>query len=456
MPILPLLCLLLATTVHAIDINPLPTPTGVSNRYSLGEDIAVRTPWMVVGMPSDGAGGRVFVYRYNNGQWAFHQELLAPVSLNTGAGFGTAVDVAREYNPKSTIQAWESFIAVGAPDYDNGNGNNEGALFLYKFNESSGLFESRASFIPQFVNVPNVENTGVRDFGTSVAIAGTLFQQNGDLIWDVLVGAPRAVFTDTTSTGTGAVFAFRRSPDATVWELNTAIAPGDVNGTNGIAISAMRFGTAVDANHGMAIIGAPDYRPANYSALTFGNSGAAWVTSFGGLTATWADRATELTLPDAEVNTGLDIGNRVAINAENLNLLVAGDPTGNSGNGQVFVWVGGQYTQTIRENGAGTRFGEDVDLAFRLNALPTQLIIGAPHMNSSTGAALHYLLDVQNQSFYRNQFFYGVNTTSPDRFGYRVSTDGFQFGFSTSPNVIYGQGNGWAGQGPFNFADGFE
>ncbi len=456
MPALTALLLLLATTAHAIDIDKLPTPPNTSNRFSLGEDIAVRTPWMVVGMPNDGAGGQVFVYRYSNSQWAFHQALTPPVTLNTGAGFGTAVDVAREYNPKSGIQAWETFIAVGAPDYDNGNGNNEGAMFLYKLNETSGQFESRASFIPQFVNVPNVENTSVRDFGASVAISGTVFEQNGDLIWDVLVGAPRAAFTDTTSTGTGAVFAIRRSADATVWELNTAIAPGDVNGTNGIAISAMRFGTAVDVNHGVAIIGAPDYRPANYSAQTFGNSGAAWVSSFGGLTATWADRATELTLPDAEVNTGSDIGSRVAINAENLNLLVAGDPTGNSGNGQVFVWVGSQHAQTIRESGAGSRFGEDVDLAFRLNALPTQLVIGAPQMNSSTGAALHYLLDVPNLNFYRNQFFYGVNTASPDRFGYRVSTDGFQFGFSTSPNVFNGQGDGWAGQGPFNFADGFE
>lgn len=95
------------------------------NHESIGKSVSRSGDLVVIGAPALGEGtgeesgsGRAFVLRNNGGEWAL-EAVLGIGAANHDAGFGTAVQVQADV------------IAVGAPGFDNNEGDPAGAVFLY-------------------------------------------------------------------------------------------------------------------------------------------------------------------------------------------------------------------------------------------------------------------------------------------------------------------------------------
>ena len=167
--------------------------------------------WAIIGAPfSDNDKGRAYFYRRESGAWNQHQSLQASDGSD-GDKFGRSVAM----RGKTMI--------VGAPWKDNGNGPNEGVVYVFTLQGETWKKNSKFNAS---------DGASYDEFGSSVAISG----------YTLLVGAWGK------DGGKGAAYAFIFAGDV-LWDEGTRLIL-----RNGIA-SGDWFGSAVALSDDMALIG---------------------------------------------------------------------------------------------------------------------------------------------------------------------------------------------------------
>ncbi len=258
---------------------------------------------------------------------------------------------------------------VGAPQYDN-----RGAAFIFEQNPNAETWSLKYQ----------VEGAGTGtgdDFGSAVSIS------QGRLI----VGAPNSNY------GKGAVYLYDQVGSR--WIENTRLAPMDL-------LSSAHFGSAVDLDKNLAAVGAPGMN----AVYTFTYQSAQW-QSLGKV-----------------VGSG-SFGSSVAIDGY---VLLVGAPTsnGNAGSASVYTLNSDtwelQDTLTASDGASGDAFGTSVDISLVTSAGPTA-VVGAPGVNSSTGAAYTFTRSgadwSQQQKLSLNGIFSYYTVGAGDKFGFDVAID---------------------------------
>lgn len=250
----------------------------------MGFSVATDGDVVVAGAPFDNdtasEAGAAYVYRRFGDQWALEQKLLGSLA-GAGDNFGWSVDVSGDT------------VIVGAPGHDS-QGAESGAIYVFEFDGVDWVEGQKL--------VPTTSQTGDR-FGYSVAISGneliggapyddvlcsTFFpncntgsayifhfdgtqwseeQQIADLTTShandwfgfsvaiddgvVLVGAPGEWLSQTSGSGAGIVFAYRRhNLTGPPWSLEDTISAID-------AATSKQFGYSVALDGDHAVVGAP-------------------------------------------------------------------------------------------------------------------------------------------------------------------------------------------------------
>jgi FG-GAP repeat len=186
--------------------------------------------------------GAVYVFRRSGTAWAQTQKLVAPVR-KIGDVFGSAVAVSGNY------------LAVGSTYHDeDANGQNTltsaGAMYLYKLNTGSGLWELRQKLTP-------TDRATDDRFGFHVAIDG-----------DYAAGG--AYLHDGGVSNAGAVYVFVRNPVTDTWSEQQKLTTSDRQ-------SGDQFGIYVSVSGEYIIAGAyaEDHDAAGLN--PFNNAGSAYI-----------------------------------------------------------------------------------------------------------------------------------------------------------------------------------
>ena len=188
----------------------------------LGSSLAALPNVLVAGAPGHGDNGAVFVYARADPTWVEYQRLDAPVTSQTGAEFGAAVD----------LEEGTSWIAVGAPFQDRvispGSAVDVGAVHLF---ESVGFGWEYASWV-------RPPGAGAHDhFGWSVALHDEL----------LVAGSPGE---DGNAGDAGAAYVFQRT--GAEWSAAT-LRLYDRNGAE-----HDELGTSVAVGEVGALVGSPN------------------------------------------------------------------------------------------------------------------------------------------------------------------------------------------------------
>ncbi|HTE05909.1 MAG TPA: FG-GAP repeat protein, partial [Planctomycetota bacterium] len=158
--------------------------------------------------------GEVYVWRFNGTAFELEQQLFASDGA-AGDKFGTSVDIDADR------------IVVGAPGEDSHNDTDNGAMYVFR--RVGGTWLER-----QKIRASDGESLDA--FGTSVAVDGSL----------VIAGAPDA--DGPLLPGRGAAYVYQFG--GAVFAEEVKLVP-----SNGLAGDA--FGTTVDIDGGVAVVGAP-------------------------------------------------------------------------------------------------------------------------------------------------------------------------------------------------------
>ncbi len=184
-----------------------------------GEAVAVSGNWMAVGSPAAGnAEGSVSLYERVSGIWTWRQGLAAP-SVQTGSGFGAAVDIHEAGGLVTVI--------VGAPRFDVAQ-NDQGRAYIFSDTDAGEAL----SFSTATINSPIVDVNG--RFGASVALFGDV----------AAIGAPNTGLSDDGLVSIRG----RNVGGGNAWGQVAPLKTGP---------AGSRFGTSVDLHGEYLIVGAP-------------------------------------------------------------------------------------------------------------------------------------------------------------------------------------------------------
>ncbi len=301
----------------ATELIPTPTP-GAGDDY--GGAVAISGDWAVVGnfredQPAWGApgldAGAVYFAHRAGGIWSPASRVF-PASSSpqaNGEGFGSAVDI-------------EGVVAViGAPTFDTSTAVNCGAAYVYRYDGSAWVFETRLFAF----DVPGTVNPiGGETFGRSVAISGET----------IVVGGPQ-----NTGGGRACVYRFNGSS----WDhWQRLLHPSGVGGD--------QFGRAVDVHGNRIVVGAP-YD--DHSGFTDVGSAVVFEENSG----VWSQLGATQTTPFATNYTLF--GTSVAISGDTM---LAGAPGEFSGQGLVWCheWNGAGWSAFGFNPAPTTGFGTAV------------------------------------------------------------------------------------------------
>ena len=191
------------------------TPSDPVRGRTFGYSVCLCGTRLLIGAPGGNGFGRAtgaaYVFEFNGSEWIETAKLIAPDAA-MGEQAGISVALAGD------------LAVVGAWCADDG-GRESGAAFIYQFNGSAWVCESRLT----------APDAAAHDhFGSSVATDGSV----------VVVGAPGA---DLVGTDSGAACAYAR--DGTTWRLLGKLEADE-------ATRFDRFGEAVAVMDGIVVIGA--------------------------------------------------------------------------------------------------------------------------------------------------------------------------------------------------------
>jgi len=191
-------------------------PAEVGSGDFFGYDLAVRGDTLVASAPWDeifGVHGSVFTYQRTGSQWNPAGRLRRPSSFAPDAYFGWALSMD------------DDELVVGSP-VDDGNGNWDGAAYVYRRNGATWTLEERIS-------------AGLASeldgFGYALRLVGD----------SIVVGAP---LDDDAILDSGSVYLFRREGDD--WVERQRIAADDPTPLS-------YFGYALDTDESDIVVGAP-------------------------------------------------------------------------------------------------------------------------------------------------------------------------------------------------------
>ncbi|ACT93273.1 FG-GAP-like repeat-containing protein [Dyadobacter fermentans] len=361
--------------------------------------------------------GSAFVFHGSASSIALTPNVMLGTSQE-GAQFGYSVTGAGDLNGDGFND-----IAVGAPHYDNGSGE-EGSVFIF-YGKPSGV----PAVADQKLDIGQL-NAG---FGTSVSAAGDI---NGDGYGDLIVGVP---YYDASTTDNGAAFIYHGSPGGVSIIWNMVLEGTQTNEFFGFSVAG-----AGDVNgDGIrdVIIGAP-----SYDKLGSSNCGAAFVHT--GSTLGITNFYTKLEGTQAESQLGFSVASAGDVNGDGYNDVVAGavkQSNGEAIEGAAFVFYGdndgvdNQKWYMVESNDAGAMMGFSVSSAGDVNADGfSDIVVGAPLFHnkpgSSEGAAFIYYGSNQGTQTVGNLRLKGLQ---PDaHFGAAVSGAGDLNGDGYSDVVV--------------------
>jgi MYXO-CTERM domain-containing protein len=339
----------------------------------LGTAIAISGDYAAVGAPFDSTGGKAagagFIFQLNaQGVWT---EQLKILGATANAQLGAAVDI-------TDAGSGNKRAVFGAPGDTSGGKGMLGSASFYLGSGSS--FTAEAAF------------SGTGNFGSAVAISGTF----------IVVGSP----TDNSSDGTVEIFApTGMSP---FWAIQTTL--------SGTAGSAEGFGTAVDIDGNVAVVGSPT----DSSVLM--NAGSAAVYTYNVNTGTWP-APVSLTASDAAAGDGF--GQSVAISGETV---IIGAPNKGSKMGGAYaysnslgMWAGEQRLHMLSGIvlAAGDGFGGSVDLAGNLAAIGASGTV----VSGLSQAGAVYVLTSASSVWSLYNMATEATPTAAELFGSAVSVD---------------------------------
>ena len=205
----------------------------------LGTSAAISGNHAIVGAPQnddDGENsGAAYIYQRENDSWILHTKLIAE-DADAGDYFGCAVAISNE------------FAVVGAK-YDDDNGSNAGAAYVYHYDDELDVWLPHAKLFAD-------DGAALDEFGTSLAIEG----------YTIVVGA------DQDNSQQGAVYVFNYNK--ITWQQTQKILASDGDMLD-------NFGCAVSIDNNSIVVGAPNddlNQKVNAGAVyVFQKSGNTWV-----------------------------------------------------------------------------------------------------------------------------------------------------------------------------------
>lgn len=216
-------------------------PNETQAQSSFGSAIAMSDEFVAVGAqnwsrPSANFSGAAYAFRRANGAPAKTLTLGMPTP-QTDANFG------------NRMAASGNRLVVGAYNEDGAAGANQGAVYVYKFQDDCFVLEQKL--------LPSVQQADA-NFGRSIAIDGST----------IVVGAP---FENDTAADAGAAYVFFFSGSS--WAQQARLASPEPTGSN-------RFGYSVAISGNRVVVGAPyDDVSAAFdagSAHAYNRSGTTW------------------------------------------------------------------------------------------------------------------------------------------------------------------------------------
>ncbi|MEO1496970.1 MAG: FG-GAP repeat protein [Planctomycetota bacterium] len=336
------------------------TPEPLVYGRNFGTDVAMDGGFLAVTAPLELSGrGAVYVYDPVTRQPLYRLTESALPGIDNAVLTGLEVD----------IDAGRLIVGLGG---DWGNGFNSGGAAVYDLSTGARtrLLVSDDGEFNDF-------------FGVGVAIEGSV----------ALVGAPR---DDDAGQDAGAVYVFDVNTGAQLDKLYASDpGPGD------------RFGSAIDVDNGVAIVGARNHRRELQA------SGAAYVFDVAS-GSELLKLTTNIELLGAEFGGAVAIDDGVAL----VGALGAGTTaSGMMGQGAAYLFdlsTGAQLEELLPSSPVTRRFGQRVDLDDGV------AVVGAP----SGGAGFAYLFDVLTGT--RIARVQPAEVGFDETFGYAVAVDGGQ------------------------------
>lgn len=202
------------------------TPSDLTLQANFGWSVAIDGDTLAAGAPVEPGGGAVYVFRRTGALWRLESRLQRAGS----AGLGLSVALSGDR------------LVVGDPGASNGVTASGGAFVFERsgttWTEAAQLFASHGD--------------DGHEFGRSLAIDGPR----------VLVGAARAA---PEARGAAYVFTWNGAS----WTQEARLSASD-------GVNVDQFGTAVDLEGDLAIVGVPDHMSSNGAAYVFERSGSTW------------------------------------------------------------------------------------------------------------------------------------------------------------------------------------
>ena len=261
-----------------------------------GESVAIEGNRIAVGAPDD-TPGAVHIFEFDGSTWQ-RTQIVRP-GEPTGL-FGA--DVALEGD----------LLVVGAPgDFEFASGS--GAVFVFRRNAASGLWEKVQRF--------KASDPGFQDvFGSALAISGTT----------IVVGANNPIEEP------GVAYFFEHDPSADRWFETVRLEPLDGHPNNA-------FGVDLDLEGDLAIVGAPNDEHGDDVA------GAVYVYRRGD--GTWP-QVEKLIAPSG--SNGHQFGSSVALAEDSIVIGAVSDNTIGSQAGSLFVYLKGEVLAGNVNTGDGS------------------------------------------------------------------------------------------------------
>lgn len=199
-------------------VRPDETAAGSNSGDAIGATVCLDGDTALIGAPGDGV---VYVFVRNGGTWEFEQKLEPEMASMTISDFGASLDLSGDR------------AIIGDPKW-NGFGLVTGAAFIFERN--GGTWEQIVRF-----SAGRVDDR----LGQAVSIDGTI----------AVVGAPEwdSAFSGSVGNDSGIVYVYVLTDGS--WTKEEDILPYDQE--SGSLQSDAFFGSAVDLDGGMVLIGSP-------------------------------------------------------------------------------------------------------------------------------------------------------------------------------------------------------
>ena len=229
--------------------------------------------------------GAAYIYKRNTntGQWSDEVKIRAPDgNVVVNVGFGLSVAISGDY------------VISGAP-YDDDNGHNAGAAYIFKRDTTTGVWDTGTKIKPatnasagrQFGGVVDIYGDYAVVAANKVNVLGSVYIFKRDTTtgtWSqqaeirpsevhqydgfaysvaisgdyVIAGTP---YDDDRGTNYGAVYIFRRNPSTDVWDETGYT---KISAPAAIYASSPRFGSSVAISGDYAIVGTPYDHPYSF------------------------------------------------------------------------------------------------------------------------------------------------------------------------------------------------